>query len=66
VQDGIQQRIANVNLAVVVDEPKCSKLVHEEADARAGGPYHFSQRSLIHFNSDGVRDALFAKMGENQ
>ena len=53
-QNGIQQRIIDVNFSVVADEPQFSKLVHEKADARASSPNHLGQRFLTHFNVDWV------------
>ena len=65
-QNGIQQRIVDVNLAIVTDEPQFAKLVHEKAYARAGCPDHLRQRFLTDFNIDGLRNAFLAEMGEKQ
>ena len=39
-------------MPVVIDEAQPSELVHEEADARAGGADHFRKRLLTHFGDD--------------
>jgi hypothetical protein len=40
-QNGFQQRLVNGYLAVVVDQAKLTKLVHETTDAGSGGADHF-------------------------
>ena len=65
-QHGVQQRIVNVNLAVVADEPQFSKLVHEMTDARAGCPDHLCQGFLTDFNIDWLRISFLAEMGKKQ
>jgi hypothetical protein len=39
-QDRAQQRIVNLDVAVVIDESKFAKLVHKKADTGSGGADH--------------------------
>ena len=45
-QNGIQQRIMNLDLSIVADESKLAEFVHEGADAGSGRSDHLCQRSL--------------------
>ena len=65
-QDGIQQRIVDVNLAVVADEAQFPKLVHEKADPGAGCPDHLRERLLADLDVDRLRNAFLAEVGEKQ
>jgi 5-carboxymethyl-2-hydroxymuconate isomerase len=45
-QNGIQQRIMNLDLSIVADESKFAEFVHEGADAGSGRSDHLCQRFL--------------------
>ena len=46
-QDRAQQRVMNLDVSVVVNETKLTKLVHEMADAGSGGADHLRQTALL-------------------
>ena len=46
VQNHIEQRLVNLDAAVVFNEAELAKAVHEEADAGSGGADHFRQGLL--------------------
>ena len=52
-QNGIQERLVDVNLAIVTDETQVSKLVHEKADAS-----HTKLESTVRYLGIEVDDAL--------
>lgn len=45
----VEQRVMNVNVAVVVDQAELAKLVHEQTHSRPGGPDHFGECALAYF-----------------
>ena len=45
-QDDAEERVVDLQLPVVFDEPELPELVHEEIHARARGPDHLGQRFL--------------------
>jgi hypothetical protein len=45
-QNGIQQRIMNLDFSIVADESKFAEFVHEGADARSGRSNHLCQHFL--------------------
>jgi len=45
-QNGIQQRIMNLDVSIVADESKFAEFVHEGADAGSGRSNHLCQRFL--------------------
>jgi hypothetical protein len=47
VQDHIQERAVDTQIAVVVDEAKPAEFVHEKADARPGSADHLGQGSWL-------------------
>jgi len=61
-QDGVQERIVNLDLSVVGDEAKLAKFVHEEADAGACGADHFCQRFLADMCRDGLRGTFLSEI----
>ena len=65
-QDDAQQATVDGEPAVVVDEAKLFKLVHEMTDARPGGADHLRQTLLIDSGEDCFGTAFFAKMGKQQ
>src|SRR5216683_6546760 len=66
VEDDVQQRAVNAQFAVVLNEPKLAKAVHEEADARARGADHLRQNFLAYFGNHRLRCAFLAKLSEQQ
>jgi hypothetical protein len=46
VQDDTHERVVNLEVAVVLDEPELAKLVHEEVDARARRADHLGEHFL--------------------
>ena len=65
-QNGIQQRIVDMNLAIIADETQFTELVHEKADTRPGCSDHFRKRFLADFDIDGLRNAILAEVSEKQ
>jgi hypothetical protein len=49
-QNGVQQRLVNIDFAVVIDEAQSAKLVHEETNTGSCRADHFSQRFLAKRN----------------
>src|SRR5579864_2835717 len=49
VEDNIQERVIDVNPAVVPDKAQLLELVHEQIDARSSSANHFRQRLLRNF-----------------
>jgi hypothetical protein len=47
---------------IVLDKAELPELVHKEADAGPGRPYHFRERPLAYFRDDGFRPSLFAEV----
>ena len=60
-QDSIQQRAVNFYPSIVADETLFTELVHEEADARSGGPDHFRQGFLRELRNYRIRLTRLAK-----
>ena len=52
VKNEVQQGLVNLNMAVIADEAQLPEPVHEEADARAGGPNHLGQGFLADLGDD--------------
>lgn len=48
----------------IVDEAHFAEAIHEEADSRACGAYHFGERFLIDLGEYGFRNALLAEVSE--
>jgi hypothetical protein len=65
-QNHVQQRAVNLQAAVVFDEPKLTKLVHERADARARGADHLGQHLLADRRNDRFRFFVFAEVRKQQ
>jgi hypothetical protein len=51
---------------IVLDKAELPELVHKEADAGPGRPYHFRERPLAYFRDDGFRPSLFAEVRQQQ
>src|ERR1035441_6341263 len=60
VQNDIDERLMDPDAAVVIDEAKLAKAIHEEADAGAGGADHLRQRLL----RDGRKRSRFSGLAE--
>jgi len=65
-KDEVQQRLMNLNMAVIADEPQLPEAVHEKADARTDGSYHLSQGLLADLSEDRFRLALIAIIRQQQ
>ena len=52
----------NLDLAVIANEAKLAKLIHEEADSRACGADHFCQGLLAHVGRDRLRRAFLSEI----
>lgn len=61
VQDRVQQRIVDCDLAVVVDITQLTKFVHELIDARTRCANHVCEHFLIDRYGDGV--GLVSELG---
>lgn len=57
-----QKGAVNLERSIVIDKTELSELVHEEADARASGPDHFSEGLLADFRRNRFRKAFLAKI----
>jgi len=66
VENDVQQRAVNAQLAVVLDETHFAESIHKEADARARCPNHFRQRLLAHFGNHRLWGAIFAELCQQQ
>src|SRR5678815_5006229 len=66
VEDDAEQRGVDLYLAVVLDEPKVSKFVHEEVDARTRRPDHFGKGFLGDLRYPPLRSRLIAVPGQQQ
>jgi hypothetical protein len=49
-ENGVQERLVNIDFAVVIDEAQSAKLVHEETNTGSCGADHFGQRFLLKSN----------------
>ena len=67
-ENDIKQRTVDLQSALraagVVNETQLPEPVHEEAYARTGGAYHFSQCLLTDLGDYGFGNAILAKVGE--
>jgi hypothetical protein len=66
VQQHIQQRSADPDVAVVLDKSELPKLVHEEIDVSAAGADHFGERFLIDLGYDRIRPLFLAIIRQDQ
>jgi len=62
VQDYIQQRAVNFQVAVVADESQLAKLVHEKADSGASDADQLRQRLLTHHRNYCLGHAFLAEI----
>ena len=65
-QHDAQERVVDLQAAVVVDEPELPKLVHEEVDTRARRADHLGQEFLRHSRKRAVRRLGFTVAREQQ
>ena len=65
-QNRTQQRVVNLDMAVVIDETKFAKLVHEMAHAGSGGADHLRQCFLTNVRTDRLRAAFLPEIREQQ
>src|SRR5580700_454872 len=70
VQNDIQQRAVDFDTvfdaAVVFNEAKLTKFVHEETDARPRRSNHFRKRLLADFGDDRLRPGFLAEVSQQQ
>src|SRR5436190_5346893 len=66
VENYAEQRGVDLEIAVVVDEPEISELVHEEIDARARRPDHFGKGLLRDLRYSPFRSLLVAVPRQQQ
>lgn len=65
-QNHVQQGSVNFNLAVVINKPQFSKLVHESTDARSRRADHFRECLLADLRQDRLGLAFLAKICKQQ
>jgi hypothetical protein len=53
-------------LAIVLDEPQLAETIHEEIDARACRPDHFSQHFLAYLGDYRLRFSFLANLSKQQ
>ena len=56
----------NLQMSIVLDESKLSKLVHEKTDTRTGGADHLGQSCLADRRQDCFRLPLFPEICKEQ
>src|ERR1700758_160424 len=66
IQDCVQERIMNLNLAVIGNEAELAKLVHKKADTGARGSDHFCQGLLADMGRDRLRGTFLAEICQKQ
>src|ERR1043166_5462027 len=66
VEDDVEQRAVDLQPTVVLDKAQLPKLVHEEADARAGCADHLRQRFLADLGHAASRPPFLAEVGQQQ
>jgi hypothetical protein len=66
VQDHVEQGAVHVQAAIVFNEPKSPKLVHEKANARPSRADHLGERLLVDLGDDGLRFSFFAEIRQQQ
>ena len=66
VENHVQQRTVDFNVAVVINKTQFSKLVHEKTHARACRADHFRQCLLADFRNDRLGPTFFAKIRQEQ
>ena len=65
-QNGIQQRIMNLDLSIVADESKFAEFVHEGADAGSGRSNDLCQRFLADIQQSRLRSTFLSEMCEQK
>src|SRR4029077_4641221 len=66
VQNNREQRLVDLDLAVVFDESQFSELVHDEIHAGTRGSHHARQSVLRNFRQYAIRLVLFAIARQQQ
>jgi hypothetical protein len=66
VEDDVEQGFVDADAAVVLDETELAKAIHEEADARASGAYHFGEGFLGDGGDKGFGLAGFTEFGHEK
>jgi hypothetical protein len=66
VQQHIEQRPVNLDVAVVVNKTQLSKLGHEEIDVGAASADHLRERLLAYFRYDRLRPIFLPVIRQNQ
>jgi len=66
IQQDVEQRVMDVNVAVVVNETQFTEFVHERAHARPRASDHFRERRLTYLCFDRLRFAILAKIRHKQ
>jgi hypothetical protein len=64
VQNDAQQRAADFQLAIVIDEAQLPKFVHEMARTRPRGADHLRERLMTDLRNDRLGSAFFAKISQ--
>src|SRR5690242_5233927 len=63
-ENDAEQRGVNFKLPIVIYEAQSPELVHEKADARAGGADHVRKGLLADFRDDRLRAPFLAEIGQ--
>src|SRR5688500_15630432 len=66
VQDHVQQRTVDLDVAVVSNKAELSKLIHEKADAGSRRADHLRQRLLTDFSDDRFGLILLAEFCQQE
>jgi hydroxyethylthiazole kinase-like uncharacterized protein yjeF len=66
VENGVQKRVVDLDLAVVTDEAELTEFVHEVAHAGSGGADHLRQCFLADLDLDRLQAAFLAEIRQQQ
>jgi hypothetical protein len=64
VKDDVKQRGMDLELPIVLDEPKLPEFIQKKADPGAGRSDHLSQRRLRDIGNHGLRLSFLAKISQ--